>query len=1322
MSYSSRADLGHDARRRRRGGRGRRARARGASKSAGTASRVARRRARAPRARRRSSARARARVASSCELVRAPRERRDAVALAARAGARARRRCPSSRRRRSRRRAASARAARRSGRRRGRGASCGAAVSGSDRAEPNPERSRALCASARAAGRVHAASATLASKDRGVTARSAPVLDSAPCSSLVAPRPRAAASKDAAARSRVAGRARARARGGALPSSGNELGAARDRARAARRAQGRGGSSDLVRAAAIEFADGKHDGGARRSSTRAAKLDPRIAGRRLPARPDRARGGRLRRRAAAPRARRTSVAPDDLPTRLALGRRRGRARRHEAGAEELYRSVDRRRARERAAAGTSTAVFRLASLLAHEPTARPKPSRSIAIWRELEKRERPGAGHRCRRCAWASSGACGRRSRRARTVAKPRRRSAFRARSRDAARARRERATLQAPRRRRRPACRPPRVRRAGGVRVALRREGGCEVATVVEAPVRSRVRVRRRQRRRPRLALVLAATGRARLALHDCERSALERGRRPSCPLCRRAPRTSSPSTTTTRATSTSLLVGDFGARLWRNDGAAHAATSDGTVRRRDATSRTLPHGPRVRLVRHRGLRRRQRRRLPARRAESGVVPRRQPARRASSRTRRAVLARSTRRADAADRRRPRRRRAAGPVDRRKRRSPASRSRASGARDARTALRDAAARSSRSTSTSTARSTSSGSTAGTALRTALLAAGLPQETRARARVGIRRATPLAAADFDGDRRDRPGARAAPSGARASSTRAGTANRGARLALRRRCATTAARVGAIVEVRAGAIYRRIYWRGEPELVGRRRRATTHRRPAHHVAERRRADEPRPRARAARRRRRSDAAFSAVDGQVGSCPFLYTWNGERRSTFVSDVLGITPLGLPMAPGDVRAARPRRVRARDAASSSRRGTACYELQFTEELREVTYLDRVRLDVVDHPAGTEVYPERALLLPALPRAAHAHACADAARAARARRAATARTGREALARDRRRLRGAVRARARRSSPGSRKPWFVELAFDPARVAQREEAAPACMTGWFYWSDASVNMAARARPGVRVRAADPRRCPTARAAGSDAGPPVGFPAGKTKTMVVDVAPILDRDDPRLRVFDDAAPLLGRDPRSRSTPTTRRSRCTTLEPSRREALAARLQRAARDARRTSRPPNGPSASTGTRSAHEPRWNQHPGLYTRYGDVPRLVDAVDDRFVILGAGDALTLRFDARGVPPLPQRAAARLPPVPRRLGQGPRPEHDRGARRRAAAVPRHERLPLPRRRALPRRRRRTARGAASGTRARRRVDRAARPRREVERLAGPDA
>ena len=48
-----------------------------------------------------------------------------------------------------------------------------------------------------------------------------------------------------------------------------------------------------------------------------------------------------------------------------------------------------------------------------------------------------------------------------------------------------------------------------------------------------------------------------------------------------------------------------------------------------------------------------------------------------------------------------------------------------------------------------------------------------------------------------------------------------------------------------------------------------------------------------------------------------------------------------------------------------------------------------------------------------------------------------------------------------------------------------------------------------------------------------------------------------------------------------------------------------------------------------------PRWNPHPGLYTPFGDVLPLLGEVDDRFVVMGTGEALTLSFDEAAALPL---------------------------------------------------------------------------------------
>jgi len=50
--------------------------------------------------------------------------------------------------------------------------------------------------------------------------------------------------------------------------------------------------------------------------------------------------------------------------------------------------------------------------------------------------------------------------------------------------------------------------------------------------------------------------------------------------------------------------------------------------------------------------------------------------------------------------------------------------------------------------------------------------------------------------------------------------------------------------------------------------------------------------------------------------------------------------------------------------------------------------------------------------------------------------------------------------------------------------------------------------------------------------------------------------------------------------------------------------------------------------------AMEQGWRDLIGYYTRYGDVRELLAAVDDRYVIMNAGDEITMRFRAPAGPP----------------------------------------------------------------------------------------
>jgi tetratricopeptide (TPR) repeat protein len=430
-------------------------------------------------------------------------------------------------------------------------------------------------------------------------------------------------------------------------------------------------------------------------------------------------------------------------------------------------------------------------------------------------------------------------------------------------------------------------------------------------------------------------------------------------------------------------------------------------------------------------------------------------------------------------------------------------------------------------------------------------------------------------------------------------------------------------VGAVIEARTRGLYRRIYWRGEPELVGcgpydkidvaRTTWPNGSVQPMLDVAptDRPFVDTP--------------ARGLIQSGTlIGSCPFLYTWNGTKF-VFVSDVLGVTPLGLPIAPGMlVPPDHDEYVRVRGDQLVEHDGVL--EMQFTEELREVTYLDRARLDVIDHPAGSEIYPNERFTLPPFPEP-HIHTVQQPLSPTRV-------TGSDGV--DWTQALAAVDdVHAAPFAPlepqflGLATPHWLELEFDPERVRGAKRLRLVC-TGWFFWTDASVNMASARTPGVEF-VPPILQLPGPDGAWHDAGPPLGFPAGKSKTMVIDVSDVLDREHPKLRLFStlrlywDAIQLAVD---ADDAPT----RVTPIEP-RGARLWPRGFSRAIDTDRSDLP----ERFDWDELAPEPRWNQHPGRYTRYGETVELLGAVDDRFVILGSGDALTLRFDAKELPALPE-------------------------------------------------------------------------------------
>ncbi len=350
---------------------------------------------------------------------------------------------------------------------------------------------------------------------------------------------------------------------------------------------------------------------------------------------------------------------------------------------------------------------------------------------------------------------------------------------------------------------------------------------------------------------------------------------------------------------------------------------------------------------------------------------------------------------------------------------------------------------------------------------------------------------------------------------------------------------------------------------------------------------------------------------------GSCPFVYTWDGERIA-FVTDLLWGAPIGLPVAPGVYAGADPDELIRLDGAQPREDGS--YDLRVTEELWEAAFFDYARLWVVDHPSDVETASNLRIVPGAGPQPDRVLATRD------------VRVPVAAWDGNNRNVTRVVAARDDVYADGYRPSPYQGVAATPWTMTFDLGTAPdgpirLLLDGWIFPADASLNLAIAQRQDLSPH---PPRLEVETASGwTVLMPNMGHPAGKTKTMVVDTPP-LPEGAHRLRIV--TGQWLHWDRIAWSTevaddePHVVARLAPTVADLRRRGYSAVVRNA----------PNAPHAFDYATVRHESPWIAFPGRYTKLGDVRPLLAEADDRSVILAPGDEMQLRFDGTGLPPVP--------------------------------------------------------------------------------------
>jgi tetratricopeptide (TPR) repeat protein len=358
--------------------------------------------------------------------------------------------------------------------------------------------------------------------------------------------------------------------------------------------------------------------------------------------------------------------------------------------------------------------------------------------------------------------------------------------------------------------------------------------------------------------------------------------------------------------------------------------------------------------------------------------------------------------------------------------------------------------------------------------------------------------------------------------------------------------------------------------------------------------------------------------------TGSCPYLYAWNGQRFR-FVTDILGASPLGLPVSKQHYVEADPEELLALGDEQHFPAKAGVYEIRVTEELREVLYLDEASLHVVDHPPGTLVIPT-SKLRPAKPFPPHelwtVRPLAEIKKAMRNDDLDVTETLRATDCR----MVSPVKLREPQLR-GLADPFSVTMDFGPLETGR---PLVLVLNGWLRFGGGMANISASLDLNL------PYPFPTLEAEDADGSwkkvdVEVGAPCGKTKTILVDLAGRLAAGTRRLRLTSafeihwDSALLCEK-------VGSQDNQQVVLSPEHTD-LHWRGFSEFMDL-----PSDQPLTPDYERVQALPPWDRTPsGWCTRYGAVDELVQKSDDALVLLNGGDELALSFSARQLPPKPE-------------------------------------------------------------------------------------
>jgi tetratricopeptide (TPR) repeat protein len=353
---------------------------------------------------------------------------------------------------------------------------------------------------------------------------------------------------------------------------------------------------------------------------------------------------------------------------------------------------------------------------------------------------------------------------------------------------------------------------------------------------------------------------------------------------------------------------------------------------------------------------------------------------------------------------------------------------------------------------------------------------------------------------------------------------------------------------------------------------------------------------------------------------GSCPFLFAFNGSKME-FVKDAVPWgSAIGLRinnLGTARIAATEEWYKIGRDQLAAH---SGFYDLRITGELWETYYYDSLALMAVDHPAGTEIFTDERFSVPPVklavtsvaPPQPVAHAVDD--------------LGNDVTSTLHDLDGQYLDTFGRGQYQGVTRDHYFEI--DLGDDALTDGPLWLIARGWLHPSDSSINVAiaqgSHERPHpLSLEVLGPH------GGWVVARPDLGFPAGRNKICLIDLTGIFRPGMPhKLRLRTNLEIYWDQIQWARGL-TGSPLKITRLAPA-----TADLHYRGFSSINQANPSSPEIPDYNQLAGTAQRWRDLSGYYTRYGDVRELLAATDDRYVIMNAGDELSLRFPEQPPPP----------------------------------------------------------------------------------------